>query len=135
MISTSTQRLPSDRRFGWTFAAAFAVLGLYAIARHRSWIVCGLWFLGSIGFGALTCVAPRALTPLKRAWLRLGEWLGRIVSPIVLGVIFFGILTPVALLGRLLGRDELQLKRRATGSYWLPRTGHDAAASSFRNQF
>src|SRR5436305_1539758 len=74
-------------------------------------------------------------SPLNKAWFHLGEWLENSVSPIVLGLIFFGLLTPISILTRLFGRDELRLKRRAVNSYWVDRTPPRPTAQSFRNQF
>lgn len=125
--------LPTERRFGLTFTIALSILGLYAVLEHWSWIAYGACFMGSAAAGLLTSTAPQALAPLNKAWFRLGMWLGKIVSPIVLGIIFFGILTPVAVITRLFGRDELHLRNRAVESYWRapPRT----AGHSFKNQF
>ncbi|HXB22277.1 MAG TPA: SxtJ family membrane protein [Candidatus Solibacter sp.] len=131
----SPPKLPSERRFGLMLTAVFAILGVYGIIRHRSWIACAAYLAAGILFGLLTLVVPRALAPLNRAWFLLGERIGKIVSPIVLGIIFFGILTPISILTRLFGRDELQLKRRVVDSYWIDRTPLDSAADSFRNQF
>lgn len=131
----SSPKLPSERRFGGMLTAAFAILGIYQIIRHRSWIAWVGCLTASIVFGFFTLVAPKALAPLNRLWFRLGELLGKIVSPIVLGIIFFGILTPLSLVTRLFGRDELRLKRRAVNSYWIDRPSTDAEAQSFKNQF
>jgi len=74
------------------------------------------------------------LRPLYRAWIRFGELLGRIVSPIVLGVLFFGLLTPIARISRLAGRDELHLRARDTGTYWRNRPPSEPLFS-FKTQF
>jgi hypothetical protein len=76
---------------------------------------------------------PRILAPLNKAWFYLGKWLGKITSPIVMGIVFFAIVTPVSVLTRLFGRDELRLKRRATNSYWTDRPSPIEAAQSFKN--
>jgi hypothetical protein len=67
--------------------------------------------------------------------MKLGELMGKVVSPLVLGVIFFVLLTPVGLIGRLLGRDELRLKRTNSESYWIDRVPPGPAGDSFKNQF
>ena len=131
----SSPKLPSERRFGFTFAGALAVLGVYGIIRHRNWLVCGACLIVSIICGLLAYARPKSLAPLNKAWFHLGEWLGKIVSPIVLGIIFFGLLTPISILTRLFGRDELRLKRRTVNSYWVDRTPPGPTAQSFRNQF
>src|SRR5207248_8103867 len=87
MSIASSPKLPSERRFGFTFAGALAVLGVYGIIRHRSWLACGICLIVSIICGLLAYASPKSLAPLNRAWFHLGEWLGKIVSPIVLGII------------------------------------------------
>lgn len=72
---------------------------------------------------------------LNRAWFTLGGLMAAIVNPIVLGCIFFGLLTPVALVGRLCGRDELGLRRRARDSYWISRPPTPLDLESFKRQF
>ena len=134
-VFSSSPKLPSERRFGLTFAIALAGLAVYGIIRHRSrsvYIVCAA---ASIVFALFTLIAPRALAPLNKLWFYFGELLGKIVSPVVLGIIFFGILAPLSALLRLLGRDELQLKRPAGKSYWIDRTPTPSMAESFKNQF
>jgi hypothetical protein len=135
MSIASPPKLPTERSFGLMLTAVFAILGISAIIGHRSWIVCGGYFIAAGAFGLLSLTHPRVLAPLNKAWFYLGRALGKIISPIVMGIIFFGILTPVALATRLFGRDELRLKRRAINSYWLDRTSPLEAAQSFKNQF
>jgi hypothetical protein len=132
--SLSSAPLPSERRFGLTVAVVLAALGGYGFL--RGWeamaVVALLAAAGALAGTAL--VAPRLLRPFNRLWFLFGEALGKIVSPIVLGVIFFGLLTPIALVSRRFGRDELRLRPRRTESYWLDRTQPDST-TSFRNQF
>jgi hypothetical protein len=134
-IFSSSPKLPSERRFGLTFTIALAGLALYEVIRHRSRVAVIVCAVASVVFALFTLFAPRALAPLNRLWLYFGELLGKIVSPIVLGVIFFGILTPLSALLRLLGRDELQLKRSAAKSYWIDHAPTASIADSFKNQF
>jgi Saxitoxin biosynthesis operon protein SxtJ len=135
MSVASPQKLPSERSFGLMFTAVFAILGMGGIIRHRSGIAYGGCFMASIVFGLLTLTNPRVLAPLNKAWFHLGRGLGKVVSPIVMGIMFFGILTPVSIMTRLFGRDELRLKRRAINSYWVDRISPIEAAQSFKNQF
>ena len=83
----------------------------------------------------MTLAAPRLLAPFNLAWFKLGLLMGKVVSPIVLGIIFFVLLTPVAVIGRLFGRDELRLKRKAVQSYWIERVPPGPDGDSFKNQF
>ena len=72
-------------------------------------------------FFLVTLIKSDALLPLNKLWMRFGVLLGIIVSPIVLGIIFFGMFTPIAILIRFSGRDELHLKFTQKGSHWIPR--------------
>jgi hypothetical protein len=120
--------LPSNRSFGWTFAGIFLVVGAYATLP---------WLLALAALtAAITAVREQWLTPLNRAWMKFGELLGRVVSPIVLGAIFFVVFTPVALVMRLAGRDAM--KRRwepRAPSYWVRRDPPGPADDSFRDMF
>ena len=137
MTTDQTQTLPSERSFGLLFTAVFALLAGYG------WFFKGwsqsvvLSFVGAaLAFGLLGLVAPKVLRPLNWLWFQLGQLLGKIVSPVVLGAIFFLLLTPVALVTRLFGRDELRLKRKASQTtYWLDRAPPGPEPESFKNQF
>lgn len=133
--AVSPPKLPSERSFGLMLAASFVILGIRGIIRHHSPTVYGICFAASIVCGLLALTGPKALAPLNKAWFYLGKGMGKIVSPIILGIIFFCILAPVAILTRLFGRDELRLKRRATYSYWIDRISPIITAHSFKNQF
>ncbi len=128
-------QLPSERRFGLLFTVVFAVVGIYA--HFKGWSQTSVTILAGLSglIALITIVSPKLLAPFNRLWFELGQLMGRIVSPIVLGAIFFLILTPVAIATRLFGRDELRLKRKAASSYWIQRTNENSPAESFKNQF
>ena len=86
-------------------------------------------------FVGVTLFAPKMLSPINWAWHELGMLLGKIVSPIVLGVIFFLMITPISLITRLFGRDELRLKKLSLQSYWVDRSPSGPSSDSFKNQF
>jgi hypothetical protein len=75
------------------------------------------------------------LTPLNWLWYELGMLLGKIVNPIVLGFIFFVLITPVSIVTRLFGRDELRIKKRHVESYWIDRSPPGPPLDSFKNQY
>jgi hypothetical protein len=127
--------LPSNKKFGLLFFGVFFVLALYAYSKNEATLIIGLLFLLSSVFLISSFFYQSLLSPLNKAWFRLGLALGKIVSPIVLGIIFFGLITPVALIARLLGRDELKLKRPKKSSYWSEPIGSNSDADSFKNQF
>ena len=128
-------RLPSERRFGFTLGAALAVCAVYGIFRHWRWIAYGGVLIGSATFCAVALAIPPVLAPLNRAWRYLGEQLGKVISPIVLAVIFFGLLTPITVITRLFGRDARRLKRGAAKTYWIRRESSASVAHTFKNQF
>jgi hypothetical protein len=130
----STER-PSDRKFGFTFAAMFIAVGIYGLFAPWRPMVPGLCALAGASLFVLAATAPRLLEPLNRAWFVFGEILGRVVSPIALGFIFFVLITPVSVVTRLFGRDELRLKRRAVPSYWVLRQSSVPDPNSFKQQF
>ena len=127
-------QLPSDRKFGWFFAAVFALSGAYF-----KWKLVSPWdmplFMLALVFAALAVANPKRLAPLNKLWFRLGMVLGRLMNPIVLGAIFFLLITPIAVFMKLTGRDVLHLKKRDVHSYWIKREPAGPAPESFNNQF
>lgn len=131
----SPKNLPSNRNFGFLFTGVFALLSAYSAYKGADAFKVYGWLIAGIAAGVVAVTAPNLLTPFNKAWMKLGELMGKVVSPLVLGVIFFVLLTPVALIGRLLGRDELRLKRTNSESYWIDRVPPGPAGDSFKNQF
>lgn len=118
--------LPSNQSFGWTFTAVFALAALYVPA--AAW--------AAALTGGITLWHADWLAPLNRAWMRLGEMLGQVVNPVVLGLIFFVVFTPLGLLLRLGGRDVLARRREPQrASYWVERQPPGPAPESFRNMY
>lgn len=125
--------LPSNRKFGYFFAFIFGVVAVSLFAIDSlNW---GYTFsVLSVLFVLITVAKADLLLPLNKLWIHLGLLLGMIIGPIVLGIIFFGLFTPIAFVMRLFGRDELCLKINKESSYWSPRrTAIDS--ESFKNQF
>ena len=132
----SSPALPSERRFGALFTVVFSLAGIYGhfVKGWSSGVVIAL-FAASLIVAVVSLVAPALLAPFNKAWFKLGLLLGKIVSPLVLGLIFFVLLTPVGVIGRLLGRDELRLKKAPVTSWWIDRSPPGPAPDSFKNQF
>jgi hypothetical protein len=133
-ISFAQPRIGSDRNFGFVFAAFFILISLWPLAHGgtvRIWLLpVAASILGSAVF------APWLLGPLNRRWFRFGLMLGKVMTPIVMGLLFYLTITPVALLMRFLRKDPLRLKRdAATATYWLPRAPPGPGHSSLRKQF
>jgi hypothetical protein len=125
--------LPSNRSFGWTFTGIFVIAGLYGVWKggHGSWLL-----PLAVVTALVTLTRDTWLTPINRAWMKFGELLGRVVSPVVLGVIFYGVFTPVALVMRRFGRDAMCRKFDAAApSYWVKRDPPGPADDSYRNMF
>jgi hypothetical protein len=127
-------KMGSERNFGLVFAAVFALMGLAPLV-HAGGV--RLWPLPvAAAFLAVTAVRPGALAPLNRLWFRIGILLGKVMTPVMMGVLFFVVVTPVGLLMRLCGKDPLRLKREpAAKSYWLERSGLGLTAESLKDQF
>lgn len=125
----------SPRSFGLLFTAVFAALGAYgylkSVPSHNPWA----WWIASVATGAVALAAPHWLAPLSRAWFRLGALMGRVVNPLVFGVMFFGLITPIAFISRRFGRDVLRLKPRTVDSHWIERQPPGPSPESFKNQF
>ena len=132
-MKLSEIELPSNRKFGFFFTFAFAVAAAYFYySANVSWAY--LFIAAASIFLLITLIRCDALLPLNKLWMRFGFLLGMIVSPIVLGIIFFGLFTPIAMLMRLGGRDELRLKFRQKASHWITRS-EPIKSESFKHQF
>lgn len=129
-----TVKTGSDRFFGLLFFAVFLIIALWPLLKGRPVYPVPLGI--ALAFLAVALIVPRWLAPLNRLWMKFGELLHRIVSPVILGIMFFGVITPVALLLRLAGKDLLRTKfdRDAT-SYWIPREPPGPEKSSLKRQF
>ena len=124
----------SDRSFGLVFAVVFLVIACWPLFYRelpRWWAVAI-----AAGFTVLAIWKPTLLAGLNRQWLKLGLLLGKIVSPIALGILFYGVVTPIGLVMRLTGKDPLRLKLDpGAASYWIPREPPGPPPDSMTNQF
>ena len=125
---------PSNRSFGFFFALVLIALALYSYANWSEKIalifgvISGVFLVAAIFF-------DRYLAPLNYLWMKLGFLLGRVINPLVIGAIFFLVLTPVGLLMRFAGRDELRLVPQKRETHWRTRERPERHQSSFKNQF
>lgn len=118
--------LPSDRSFGWTFAGLFLLIGFF-----HPWLL----LLAALT-AAVTVLRAHWLAPLKRAWMKFGELLHRVVSPLILGAIFYGVFTPVGVAMRAFGRDAMNRRFIPEArSYWIDRRPPGPPDDSFRDMF
>lgn len=132
MISPAT--LPSNRSFGTLFVIVFAAVGGFVWWRGGGSF--GWWFGLSGTTLLITFVKPDWLTPANRAWMKLAEILNRIVSPVVLGVMFFGLFAPTGWAMRLAGRDVLRRRFEPEArTYWIEREPPGPDPTGLPNQF
>ena len=123
-------KLGSNRSFGIVFFVVFLLIATYPLLNHGD---IRLWsLLLSFIFLILGLVNSKILTPLNKLWFRFGIFLGKIISPLIMGLIFFLVVTPIGLMMRLLKKDILALKYSEKKSYWIEKTG---PKSKMKNQF
>lgn len=130
----SARLTPSEgRRFGFTLGAAF--LALAAVAWWRGRETAGIGFAG-LGTALLLAglLMPTALGPVERAWLGFGRLLSKVTTPVFLGIVFYLVVTPVALLMRVLGRAPLRAPAPGT-SAWIPRAPEARRRRDLERQF
>ena len=127
-------KLSSDRSFGMVFVLVFLAVGIWMVSGSHSegW----LFLAGSVILFVVALVRPSILDPLNRAWFIFGLLIGLVVNPLILGVVFFLVVTPMAVTRRLLGKDSLNLKFESSlKSYWVNRNPPGPKPNSMTKQF
>ena len=121
----------TNKSFGVLFFLVFLLFALWPVFKGNDLRVWSL--IISVVFLILGLLNSKILTPLNKLWIRFGILLGKIVSPIVMGVVYFGVVTPTGIIMRLFGKDILNLKiNKNKSTYWLPK---DKIKSKMKNQF
>ena len=123
-------KIGSNRSFGIVFFIFFLIVGTYPIffqGELRIWSL-----IVSIIFLLLGIINSRLLTPLNLLWFKFGMLLGRIVSPIVMGLVFFLVVTPTGIIMRILIKDLLRLKKKNIKTYWIEKNNQN---NRMKNQF
>ena len=123
-------RIGSNRSFGIVFFVVFLIITLYPLLNNeniRYWSL-----LVSLVFLILGLLNSNILTPLNKVWFKFGILLGKVISPIIMGIIFFFVVTPIGLLMRILNKDLLNLKYNNDKSYWIEKK---EPKSKMKNQF
>jgi len=120
MLTKSKTEMGTNRSFGLVFFVFFLILSFLPIINGKS---LNIWlFLASLLFLILGILNSKILTPFKKIWFKLGVFLGNIISPIVMGFIFFLVVTPTGLLLKVFGKDLLKIKyNKKKNSYWIKR--------------
>ena len=123
-------KIGSNKSFGVVFFLVFLLISLYPLINDgniRVWS-----FVISIIFLVLGVLNSKILSPLNKIWFKFGLLLGKIISPIVMGIIFFIVVTPTGLILRLFQKDVLNLKYNNNNTYWIEKSG---PKSKMKNQF
>jgi len=114
------KNIENNKSFGILFFIVFLLIAIWPVLESGS---IRLWsILISLIFFILGIINSKILTPLKKGWIKLGEILGKFIAPIVMGFVYFIIITPIGILMRLLGKDLLNVKYNKNKSYWIKRT-------------
>jgi len=123
-------QISSNKSFGVVFFIFFFIISVYPLTKDQNIII---WCLVlSVVFLILGLLNSSVLTPLNKIWFKFGIFLGKIVSPLVMGIIFFLVVTPIGFFMRALGKDLLNLKYNKNKSYWIEKNG---PKSKMKNQF
>jgi hypothetical protein len=123
-------KIGSNRSFGIVFFIVFLLISIYPLINNEN---VRIWSLViSLIFLVLGILNSNILSPLNKLWFKFGIFLGKIISPIIMGIIFFLVVTPIGLIMRLIGKDVLNLKYSDNKSYWIEKTG---PKSKMKNQF
>ena len=123
-------KLPTNRNFGIVFSVVFLLIALWPLLKQNDVRIWSL--IISIIFLILGLLNSNILLPLNKFWLRFGILLGNIVAPIVMGIVYFLVVTPTGLIMRMFRKDLLNLKKNNKNTYWIDK---DNSNSNLKNQF
>ena len=123
-------KISSNRSFGIVFFVVFLLISIYPLINDKEIRVWSL--IISLFFLILGLINSNILTPLNKIWFRFGILLGNFVSPLVMGLVFFLVVTPISLLMKLFDKDVLNLKKSNSKSYWVEKSG---PKSRMKDQF
>ena len=129
-MNTKDIKIGSNKSFGIVFAVVFSLIALWPLLKGNE---IRLWSLIiSVIFLTLGLLNSKILNPLNQIWFKFGVLLGRIISPLIMAIIFFFVVTPIGLIMRILGKDILNLRYNTKKTYWIEKTG---PKSKMKNQF
>ena len=127
-------KVSSDRSFGIVFTLVFLTVGVWVVSggQSKGWF----FFVSAALFLVVAIARPSTLGPFNRSWAKFGLLLGQVFNPLLLGVVFFLVVTPIAVVMRLLGKDSLHLKSKSDlKSYWIDRSPAGPKFGSMTKQF
>ena len=125
--------LPSNKKFGYFFTVVFTFTSLYLYINDH-YKSSYLFLAIALTIFLTTLIKKELLLPFNKLWMRLGILLGMIISPLILGLIFYFLFTPISLLMKVFGRDELKLKVKSEKTHWKIRN-NPLNTKSFKQQF
>ena len=123
-------KINSNRSFGIVFFVVFLLIAFYPLFQGNDLRIWSL--IISLIFLTLGLLNSKILSPLNKMWFKLGLFLGKIISPLIMGIIFFIVVTPIGIIMRLFNKDLLNLKYNKEKSYWIKKVG---PKSKMKNQF
>lgn len=132
-MKLNNPKLPSNKKFGYFFSAIFLIAATYFLYSENQSVGFVLSILALL-FYITTSINAKLLIPLNKLWMSFGLLLGKIISPIVLGIIFFVLFTTYAIVMRIMGRDQLYLKQVKNKSHWKLRSNL-SYKTNFKEQF
>tara|TARA_B100000686_G_C16387415_1_gene760670 strand:- start:33 stop:419 length:387 start_codon:yes stop_codon:yes gene_type:complete len=122
--------IPSNKNFGLVFSVIFLIIALWPLLDNneiRVWSI-----ILSIVFFIFGILNSKILNPFNKIWTKFGIILGNIIAPIVMAIIFFGVVTPTSILLKIFGKDILMLKKNRSDTYWINK---DNSNNNMKNQF
>ena len=122
--------MPTNRNFGIVFFIVFLLIAIYPFFKNENIRIWSL--IVSIIFLVLSILKSKLLTPFNKIWFKFGLLLGKMISPIIMSMIFFVVVTPTAILMKLLRKDLLNLKFNNNKTYWIEKNG---PKRQMKNQF
>lgn len=131
---TNKINLPSNKKFGFFFTIIFSLLSLYFYIYKDTILSIGFIFLSMI-FLICSILFPKILYPINKLWMEFGLLLSKLMNPLILGFIFFFLVTPFALAMKIIGRDELSLKKKNIKSFWKEQNNKHYSKEFFKRQF
>ena len=123
-------KISSNKSFGVVFFIVFLIVSIYPLINNGELRIWSL--ITAIIFLILGLINSKVLTPLNKLWFKFGLLLGRVISPLIMGIIFFLVVTPIGLIMKFLGKDLLNLKYNKGKTYWIEKKG---PKSKMKNQF
>ncbi len=127
-------KYPSNKKFGFFFSMFFFMTGAYFFV-NKIHLPAYIFLCFSFFFILAAFIKPIILQPVNKYWMKFGLMLGIMFNPIFLGILYFGVFTPISIITRLFNRDELKIKFKKNVTYWLIREDITNKNNSFFNQF